>query len=112
MLALCDDTVKLWRYEITYTIDSESVTEYALSEADRNTILYRYPEATVNNVDQSANEWIEGMEFPNRKIAMEALEMGKEGYEKFLIANDTDANMAELLVDLACRITLIELGVI
>lgn len=65
---------------------------------------------SVEELDNSNVAWIEGIELPKQTVlsdyVTELIEMGKDGYE-LLLASATE----NYLLDLDCRLSMIELGV-
>lgn len=82
-------------------IEIMPMTEYAISEEHLETIKSRVGECQVTPIDQSGNEWIEGMKFASRDEAVEALEMGETVYRQQLHEQDTEARLQEQLLILA-----------
>lgn len=68
----------------------------------------------VFKADNSAAEWMDGLEVADvpdtYAEAVRIFEMGREAYEAELAA-DPEADRDELLLDLAVRLTLLEMGV-
>jgi len=88
MLALVDGIARLWRYKIVYTETHEvpegveAVTEelgqYAISDSEEDALLTMLGDKVteVTPIDQTGNEWIDGLAFDSRDEAMAALETG------------------------------------
>jgi len=95
MLSLINNVVHLWRYKIDYVIaDSEearTVTDYLVSEEQLDSLKNMYPGATVTEIDQAGNGWINGMSFTSRDKAMEALEHGISYYKELKLSEVSQA---------------------
>ena len=80
MLKLTNRTAELLRYKIEYKVDDGRkiipVTEHVASDRQRDALLRRWPDAVVTPIEQSGNEWIEGMTFDSLAEARTALEQG------------------------------------
>jgi hypothetical protein len=73
------DIVQLLRYKITQT--DTAVIDYCASDEERDAIIERLggKPHTVEAIDQTGNEWIDGMEFTDAAKVPEVLEGGEEG---------------------------------
>ena len=109
------DELQLVRYEIKYhepwNTDGEPETQTAATEAERDELLERYPEAEVAEIDNSGFEWLDGMIFTQKQQRAgeveKAIEMGEEEYKQYLMASDPNYQMLELDM----RLALLESGV-
>lgn len=106
------EKLRLIKYEITVpSEDGESRILDAVSENERDEIIERYPESTVSEVDTTGYEWLDGMTFTQeeqrRGEVENAINMGEEEYEKYIMNNDPVYQMLELDM----RVALLEMGV-
>jgi hypothetical protein len=106
------DTVQLLQYKITQT-DTLGV-DYCASTAERDAIVQRLggKPHSVEVIDQTGNEWIDGMAFADASKVPEALAIGESAYRQSV--NDSDANLQiyKYLTDLDFRLLLLEWGVL
>jgi hypothetical protein len=121
------DTVQLLRYIITWEKtrqgfdengepcdETAAEIEYCVSDEHRDEVLQHLDgkPCTVEAIDQTGNEWLDGMEFKDASKVPEALAVGEPAYRQFV--NDSDANLqfAKYLTDLDFRLLLLEWGIV
>jgi len=84
MFLLQNGVVRLARYKIESEdpFDKLLVTEYAESDEHRDSIVDSLGETelTVTEIEQTDNEWIDGMKFDNWEAANAAFIMGQTAY--------------------------------
>ena len=112
------DTLQLVKYELEIP-RAESVTDEngetvdkvytdtmtAVTDAERDALLERYPDATVTEVDNVGYEWLDGMTFTQEQLKNgeleTAIELGEDGYAEYKAATDQNAINAMLLLEIA-----------
>lgn len=85
MFRLSGKKVELIRYVVSWSesIDGEnqSMTEWCVSEKHRDEIIAGLNDKkikyAVEDIDQTANEWVDGLSFDNYDTAKQALEAGE-----------------------------------
>ena len=106
-----NNILKLVRYRCGAVNESgDSITYNAVNAEEKNGFLEVFPEAVVEEIDNSGYEWLDGMAFTNEQKHSgevdKAIKLGETEYAKYVYANDRDAQMLEL----DYRLSLIELG--
>ena len=106
--------VEIYRYKVEFSapvtasdengevcVSEVPTAEYAVSEAHKYDIIAALGEReyAVTEIDQTGNEWIDGMEFGSCDLAKEALELGEEEY-RASIPVTTDETLANLIFEL------------
>jgi hypothetical protein len=106
------DIVQLLRYKITQT--DTAVVDYCASIEERDALIQRLggKPHTVEAIDQTGNEWIDGMEFTDAAKVLEALEMGETAYRQSVNDSDAGLQIYKYLTDLDFRLLLLEWGVL
>jgi len=110
MITLQGNKVELWRYKITH----EEMEEITTSEEEKDYIENHLTEQgidfTTEPIDQSQNEWINGLEFDTRDEAMDWLEKGHEAWEKYLAQKElTDSMRLRADIDFIAIMSEVEL---
>jgi len=103
------DFVQLLRYKIT-----QAETEYLCASAEeRDAIIARLGDKPhiADTINQTGNEWIDGMEFKDASQVPEALAMGEATWVENKNANDKELQMAIYLTDLDYRLLILEWGI-
>jgi hypothetical protein len=111
---MCGDIVQLLRYKVTQKNSDPAINEYCVYAEERDAIVQRFGGAkncVVKEIDQTGNEWLDGMEFRDASQVPEALEMGEAAWRARVNANDGELQMMMYLADLDYRLILLELGV-
>lgn len=103
---------RLINYHCSVVDENDTKIEYdAVGEVEKDGFLAMFPNATVEEIDNTGYEWLDGMTFTNEQRSAgeveKAIEMGEAAYMEYLYASDPDAQM----LDLDYRLSLIELGV-
>jgi len=78
------DTVQLLRYKVTQKNSDPPIEEFCVTEEERDAIAQRLggdENCDIEAIDQSGNEWIDGMEFRDASKVPEALALGEEGQQ-------------------------------
>lgn len=108
------DTVQLLRWRVAWEGEGgESREEWCMSDGHRDEIVALLGDTplTVESIDQTGNEWIDGMEFKDASKVPEALEMGGAAWREHVNANDRELQTAVYLTDLDYRLLLLEWGI-
>lgn len=103
------DTLQLIKYELTVIQehDGEEYTEAftAMTDKEKDSLLQRYPDAVVTEVDNTGYEWLDGMNFTQEQLRNgeleKAIEMGQEAYEEMMNAPTQDEINAMLMLEIA-----------
>lgn len=84
MLRMLGKKVELYRYKITYTENEEVMIEYCISEEHKNEIeqMLKDKEITfeTKTIDQTSNEWFNGLEFDSYDEALAIFDKGEQTY--------------------------------
>ncbi len=84
MFRMLGKKVELYRYTVTYTEDEEVMIEYCISEEHKNEIeqVLTDKEITFETtlIDQTGNEWFNGLEFESYDEALEVFNKGEQSY--------------------------------
>ena len=106
-----NDILRLIKYKIFPQKDSDAYWSVS-DNNEKNTFLTEFPDAVVEEVDNTGYEWLDGMEFTQEQIQAseveKAIEMGETAYKEYQLATDRDAQM----LDLDYRLSLVELGLV
>lgn len=103
------DTLQLVKYELT-TTETHNGEEHsriftAVTDAEKDGLLQRYPDAIVTEVDNGGYEWLDGITFTQEQLRNgeleQAVEMGEEAYVAMLNAPTQDEINAMLLLQIA-----------
>lgn len=83
--------IQVIRYKVKYTEFETEMTMSACTLEEANEIATRM-NGTVEALDTTGIEWIDGVEIPESKYPMEEalkiLEMGEQGYSDFLVMQE------------------------
>lgn len=78
--------VELIRYKITWQKNRQEITENCISEEHKNEVAQMLAEKeiefTVQAINQTNNEWLDGLEFSSYDEALEAFNKGEEAYNQ------------------------------
>jgi hypothetical protein len=103
------NTVELIRYVVTY--DEE--TENCISEEHKDEVEERLTEQgvefTTEEIDQTSNEWFDGLEFNSYDEALEVFNTGDDAYNEGLTEQETDAAQLRADVDYIAIMTGVDL---
>jgi hypothetical protein len=84
MFRMSGKKVELYRYTVTYTENEEVMIEYCISEEHKNEIeqILTDKEITFETkaIDQTENEWFNGLEFNSYDEALEVFNKGEQAY--------------------------------
>jgi hypothetical protein len=84
MFRMSGKKVELYRYRITYMENEEVMTEYCISEEHKSEIeqVLTDKEITFETtlIDQTENEWFNGLEFNSYDEALEVFNKGEQAY--------------------------------
>ena len=84
MFRMLGKKVELYRYAVTYTENEEVMIEHCISEEHKNEIeqMLTDKEITFTTVviDQTGNEWFDGLEFDSYDEALEVFNKGEQAY--------------------------------
>jgi GTP-dependent phosphoenolpyruvate carboxykinase len=76
--------VELYRYKVTYTENEEVMIEYCISEEHKNEVEQKLTakniDFTTETIDQTENEWFNGLEFNSYDEALEVFSKGEQAY--------------------------------
>jgi hypothetical protein len=76
--------VELYRYTVTYTENEEAMVEHCVSEEHKNEIeqmlTTKNIDFTTEAIDQTENEWFNGLEFNSYDEALEVFNKGEQAY--------------------------------
>jgi hypothetical protein len=123
------ETVQLFKYKITYEtketvpgedggLTEQTVTQtmYCVSDEHRDEFIQYLccgnKPHIVEAVDQTGNEWIDGMEFKDADQVPGALEMGEIAYRQYVNDNNINLQFSKYLTDLDFRLLLLEWGIV
>ena len=86
MFRMLGKKVELYRYTVIYTENEEVMIEYCISEEHKNEIeqMLTDKEITFETtlIDQTGNEWFNGLEFDSYDEALKVFNAGREAYEQ------------------------------
>ena len=86
MFRMSGKKVELIRYTITWQEDGQEMQENCISEEHKAEVEQRLIgkgiEFTTETIDQTENEWFEGLEFDSYDEALEVFNAGREAYEQ------------------------------
>ena len=84
MFRMLGKKVELYRYKISYTENEEVMIEYCISEEHKNEIeqVLKDKEITFETalIDQTSNEWFNGLEFDSYDEALAVFNKGEQAY--------------------------------
>ena len=84
MFRMLGKKVELYRYKITYTENDEEMQENCTSEEHKNEIeqVLTDKEITFETtlIDQTSNEWFNGLEFDSYDEALAVFDKGEQAY--------------------------------
>jgi hypothetical protein len=84
MFRMSGKKVELYRYTVTYTENDEVLVENCISEEHKNEFeqMLTDKEITFETtlIDQTSNEWFNGLEFNSYDEALEVFNKGEQAY--------------------------------
>ena len=84
MFRMLGKKVELYRYKITYTEDEIERVENCISEEHKNEIKQTFTDREIafetKTIDQTSNEWFNGLEFDSYDEALEVFNKGEQAY--------------------------------
>ena len=84
MFRMSGKKVELYRYTVTYTENEEVMIEYCISEEHKNEIEQVLTDKEVAfetiPIDQTGNEWFNGLEFDSYDEALAVFSKGEQAY--------------------------------
>jgi hypothetical protein len=76
--------VELYRYKVTYTENEEAMIENCISEEHKSEIEQMLTDKEIafetKTIDQTSNEWFNGLEFDSYDEALEVFNKGEQAY--------------------------------
>ena len=86
MFRMLGKKVELIRYKVTWQEDEREMQENCISEEHKAEVEQRLTgqgiEFTTEAIDQTENEWFEGLEFDSYDEALEVFNAGREAYKQ------------------------------
>ena len=84
MFRMLGKKVELIRYKVTWQEDEQEMQEDCISEEHKNEVeqelARRGIEFTIQAIDQTGNEWFNGLEFNSYDEALEVFNKGEQAY--------------------------------
>ena len=84
MFRMLGNKVELYRYKIVYIENEEETVEYCVSDEHRDEIQQKLTEKgiefSIEAIDQTENEWFNGLEFDSYDEALEVFNKGEQAY--------------------------------
>ncbi len=84
MFRMLGKKVELYRYAVTYTENDEVLIESCISEEHKNEIEQMLTDKETafetNAIDQTSNEWFDGLEFDSYDEALAVFGKGEQAY--------------------------------
>jgi hypothetical protein len=84
MFRLLGKKVELIRYTITWQEDEQEMQEVCISEGHKNEVEQKLTtkniDFTTESIDQTENEWFNGLEFNSYDEALEVFNKGEQTY--------------------------------
>jgi len=82
MFRMLGKKVELYRYKITYTENEDERIEYCISEKHKEELVQILAdmELAIEEIDQTGNEWFNGLEFESYDEALEVFNKGEQAY--------------------------------
>jgi len=85
MFRMLGNKVELIRYVVSYETMNGPSTEQCVSDLHRDEVIQRLMNSavphTVETIDQSLNEWFNGLTFDSYDVALQTLNAGKDAYD-------------------------------
>lgn len=84
MFRMSGKKVELYRYTVTYTENEEVMIEYCISEEHKSEMEQMLTDKeitfTTEVIDQTGNEWFNGLEFDSYDEALAVFDKGEQTY--------------------------------
>jgi hypothetical protein len=84
MFRMSGEKVELIRYKITWQEDGQEMQEDCISEGHKNEVEQKLTtkniDFTTEAIDQTDNEWFDGLEFDSYDKALEVFNKGEQAY--------------------------------
>ena len=84
MFRMSGKKVELYRYTVTYTEDEIEMIENCISVEHKNEVEQKLTTKNINftteAIDQTGNEWFNGLEFDSYDVALEVFNKGEQAY--------------------------------
>ena len=84
MFRMLEKKVELIRYKITWQEDEQEMRENCISEEHKNEVEQKLTakniDFTTEAIDQTDNEWFDGLEFDSYDEALEVFNKGEQAY--------------------------------
>ena len=84
MFRMLGKKVELIRYKITWQEDEQEMQEDCISEGHKNEVEQKLTtkniDFTTEAIDQTSNEWFNGLEFDSYDEALEVFNKGEQAY--------------------------------
>ena len=84
MFRMSDKKVELIRYKVTWQEDGQEMQENCISEEHKNEVEQKLTtkniDFTTEAIDQTDNEWFDGLEFDSYDEALEVFNKGEQAY--------------------------------
>lgn len=103
-LRMYGNTVEIHRYQITYLMDGNTVTEYAHTEEEAKAIAARHNTAYLP-IDTSDIEWMDGLTFDSRDEALSWIGKGEAAYLEEQNKPSTEENVEDLKAKISALTT-------
>ena len=100
MITLIGNKIELIRYEITYRENDIDMSEYCITDEERERIKNSLKERDIKYIVKSIPqdcEWMRGLQFDNIDDAKAAMNMGEKTYKDKLISEKEKENERLLL---------------
>jgi hypothetical protein len=84
MFRMSGKKVELYRYTVTYTENEDTMIEYCISEEHKGEIEQMLADREITFettlIDQTSNEWFNGLEFDSYDEALAVFSKGEQAY--------------------------------
>jgi hypothetical protein len=84
MFRMLGRKVELIRYKVTWQEDEQEMQEVCISEGHKNEVEQSLTAKNINfttkAIDQTGNEWFNGLEFDSYDVALEVFNKGEQAY--------------------------------
>jgi hypothetical protein len=97
MFRMLGKKVELIRYKVTWQEDEQEMQENCISEEHKEEVEQRLTgqgiEFTTEAIDQTDNEWFDGLEFNSYDEALAVFNAGQTEYERKQLIQETTDNL-------------------
>lgn len=84
MFRMSGKKVELYRHKVTYTENEEAMIEYCISAEHKSEIEQMLTDKEIafetKTIEQTSNEWFNGLEFDSYDEALAVFEAGEQAY--------------------------------